>query len=81
MNIAHELATVRTKSHLIRLILTEGEVFEHHVMGNKMNKGNKKQIGESSTLIEVSLQCGIFNHHVLSNVCVLLSVFLTYLSY
>lgn len=47
MNIAHELTTVRTKSHLIKSMFIKGEVFEHHVMGNKMNRGNKKQIGES----------------------------------
>lgn len=41
---AHELATVRTKSHLIELIFTE--VFEHLVKRNK-HKGNKKQIGEN----------------------------------
>lgn len=42
MNMVHELATVRTKSHLIRLIFTE-EVFEHLVKRNK-NKENKKHI-------------------------------------
>lgn len=42
----HELSTVSTKSHLIKLIPAEGEVFEHVVMGNQKNKGNKIQTGE-----------------------------------
>lgn len=48
MTIVHELATIRRKSHLIKLILilTEGKVFEHLVEGNKKNKGNMKQIGK-----------------------------------
>lgn len=46
MNIVHELAVVRTKSHLIKLIVAEGEVFEHLVNGNK-NKENKKHVGEN----------------------------------
>lgn len=45
MNMVHELATIRTKSHLIKLIFTK-EVFEHLIKRNK-NKGNKKQIGEN----------------------------------
>lgn len=38
MNILHELATLRTKSQLIKLILTEGEVFEHLIMGGRRTK-------------------------------------------
>lgn len=45
MNTVHELAVVRTKSHLIKLIIAEGEVFEHLVNGN--NKENKKHVGEN----------------------------------
>lgn len=42
----HELSSVSTKFHLIKLIPAEGKVFECVVMRNQKNKGNKKRTGE-----------------------------------
>lgn len=46
MNIVYELVIVRIKFYLIKLRFIEGEVFDYFVMGNKNNKGNKKQVGK-----------------------------------
>lgn len=46
-NRVREIATLKIKSHLIGLILTEGDVLEHFIVGSRRNKGNKKQTGEN----------------------------------